>query len=167
MGKKIVVNRERCLACKQCVVECAMAHYEAGSLVEAASSETPPQGRLHIEPFKDSGKPVICRHCPKAKCIEACPKEAIGRREEGGPVLLDTDLCDGCGLCVAACPFGVIVMSPSNKVAIKCDMCMERTAGGEDPACVSACPTGALEFRDAGGPREESDPENQDGPDKG
>ena len=166
MDKKIVVNRKLCLACKQCVVECAMAHCEATSLVEAINSDNPPQGRLRIEPFKDAARPVICHHCRKAKCIEACPNEAIGRREEGGPVLLDADLCDGCELCLAACPFGVIKMSHNGKVAIKCDLCPERTAAGEDPACVWACPTGALEFRDTNGRREESGPEKQDEPGK-
>lgn len=77
-----------------------------------------------------------------------CPSEAIYRETDLGPVLIDADRCIGCKMCIVACPFGVIEFSPDGGVAVKCDQCIERTAAGEDPACVEACPTRALVFVD-------------------
>jgi Fe-S-cluster-containing dehydrogenase component len=70
-------------------------------------------------------------------------------------VLLDEEKCIGCNWCVLACPFGVIRMDEGRKVIIKCDQCFERVQRGELPACVSACPTGALTFRELDDVREE------------
>jgi carbon-monoxide dehydrogenase iron sulfur subunit len=61
-------------------------------------------------------------------------------------VLLDQDRCIGCKFCMLVCPFGVIALSRDGKAMIKCDLCVERTEAGELPACVAACPTGALKF---------------------
>ena len=146
MAKMIVVNEGRCLACKQCVIECAMAHTEASTLVEALQSPTPPRSRLHVEPTGGFGMPLQCRHCEDAPCIAICPTEAIRRTSDGGPVLLDQERCIGCKFCLFVCPFGVIDVSADGKAMIKCDLCVERTEAGELPACVTACPTGALEF---------------------
>ena len=146
MAKVIVVDEQRCLACKSCVLECAMAHTEARSLVEAIQSDNRPQPRIHVEAMEQFGMPMQCRHCEDAPCMEVCPKDAISRLSETGPVILDQDQCIGCRLCLRACPFGVIDMSRDQKAVVKCDLCIDRTSAGEDPACVSACPTGALKF---------------------
>lgn len=146
MPKVIVVNEDRCLACNSCMIECALAHSEAGTLVEALSAETPPQPRVHVEPARTFGMPLQCRHCEDPPCIAICPTEAIHRLSPEGPVLLDQDRCIGCKFCVLVCPFGVIELSRDGKAIIKCDLCIERTEAGELPACVAACPTGALEF---------------------
>jgi carbon-monoxide dehydrogenase iron sulfur subunit len=148
MPKVIVVNEERCLACKQCMIECAMAHTEAESLVEAINSESPPQPRVHVEPAGTFGIPLQCRHCEDAPCITVCPTEAIHRPVENGPVLMDQQRCIGCRFCMIVCPFGVIDLSRDGKAMVKCDLCIDRTQEGEEPACVSGCPTGALEFRE-------------------
>jgi Fe-S-cluster-containing dehydrogenase component len=63
-------------------------------------------------------------------------------------VLFDEQRCIGCKMCVQACPFGVITMRPDKKGVLKCDLCVERLARGEEPACVGACPTRALIFGD-------------------
>jgi formate dehydrogenase iron-sulfur subunit len=63
-------------------------------------------------------------------------------------VLFDKERCIGCGMCVQACPFGVITMSSESKGVLKCDLCIERLAQGMEPACVSSCPTHALVFEE-------------------
>jgi carbon-monoxide dehydrogenase iron sulfur subunit len=148
MAKMIVVDEERCLACKQCMIECAMAHTEARTLIEAMRSDSPPQPRVHVEPVERFGMPLQCRHCEDAPCILVCPTEAIYRPSADGPVLIDAERCIGCSSCLIVCPFGVIDMSRDGKATIKCDLCIQRTEAGEEPACVAGCPTGALQFRE-------------------
>ena len=146
MAKIIIVNEERCLGCKTCVLECAMAHTDAGTLIEALRSENPPQPRVHVEPLGEFGMPMQCRHCDDAPCITVCPTDAIAQLSPDSPVLLDADRCIGCKFCLIVCPFGVIDISRDGKAMVKCDLCIERTKAGEEPACVAACPTGALQF---------------------
>jgi len=146
MGKVILVHERRCLACKSCTIACAMAHSEAETLVEALAADSPPRARVHVEPLADHGVPLQCRHCDDAPCVAICPTGALGRTGPEQPVLLDKTLCIGCGFCLVACPFGVIERAPDGKAMIKCDLCFERTRAGQEPACVAACPTGALEF---------------------
>ena len=146
MAKMIVVKEDRCLGCKACVLECAMAHTQAKTLLEAISAAAPPQPRIHVEPSGEFGMPLQCRHCEDAPCLAICPTEAIHRFSERGPVLLDQERCIGCKFCLMVCPFGVIDLSRDGKAMIKCDLCIERTEAGESPACVAACPTKALEF---------------------
>jgi Fe-S-cluster-containing dehydrogenase component len=62
---------------------------------------------------------------------------------------MDEERCIGCKMCVQACPFGVITVSVNGTTVLKCDLCAERLAKGEQPACVYACPTKALTFDDA------------------
>ena len=146
MSKVIVVDADRCLACKQCMIECALAHCDARSLAEALANDEPLQPRLHVEPAGQYGMPLQCRHCEDAPCIAVCPTRAIARVDDMGPVLLDRDRCIGCRFCMLVCPFGVIDISRAGKAMIKCDLCIERTEAGEEPACVAACRTGALKF---------------------
>ncbi len=148
MKKVIVADERRCLACKSCVIECAMAHSEAVSLAEAAGAETPPQARIHVEAVGELSVPLQCRHCENAPCMTVCPTEAISRINEQSPVILNQDSCIGCKLCILVCPFGVIDLSRTGKSAIKCDLCIERITEGDEPACVTACPTRALQYRD-------------------
>lgn len=82
--------------------------------------------------------------------MTVCPTEAIHRPDEHGPVLIDPDRCIGCKFCLVVCPFGVIDLSRDGKAMVKCDLCLERTKAGEEPACVAGCPTGALEFCEIG-----------------
>ena len=91
-----------------------------------------------------------CKHCRQAPCHEACPTGAIMRNEYGG-IYYQTDICMGCNMCVAACPFGVPEVSPKSGHSMKCMHCYDRLRDGLTPACQLACPTGAIDF----GPREE------------
>jgi len=146
MARMIIIDEQRCMGCKTCVLECAMAHSDASSLAEALRSPDRPQPRIHVEPSERFGVPLQCRHCEDAPCMEVCPTEAITRPAERGPVLIQAERCIGCKFCMLVCPFGVIDLSRDGKAMIKCDLCIERTQAGQEPACAAACPTGALEF---------------------
>jgi carbon-monoxide dehydrogenase iron sulfur subunit len=147
MAKVIIVDEQRCLGCKTCMIACAMAHTDAETLAEALGAQTPPQARLHVMPGGRFGVPLQCRHCEDAPCVAICPTEAIRRAsEDGPPVLMDRDRCIGCRMCMIVCPFGVIDTARDGKAMIKCDLCIKRTEAGELPACVAACPTKALRF---------------------
>lgn len=86
-----------------------------------------------------------CKHCEESPCHEACPTGAIMRNEYGG-IYYQTDICMGCGMCVAGCPFGVPQLSTGTGHSMKCAECYDRLRDGILPACQTACPTGAIQF---------------------
>jgi formate dehydrogenase iron-sulfur subunit len=92
----------------------------------------------------------VCKHCVRAGCLEACPTGAI-IRTEFDTVVIQQDVCNGCGYCVPACPFGVPELSPVDRKAHKCTLCYDRVKDGLEPACAKACPTDSIQF----GPVEE------------
>jgi formate dehydrogenase iron-sulfur subunit len=87
----------------------------------------------------------VCKHCERAGCLEACPTGSIVRTEFGS-VYVQPDVCNGCGYCVSACPFGVIDRRPDDGRAWKCTLCYDRLKGGMVPACAKACPTASIQF---------------------
>jgi formate dehydrogenase iron-sulfur subunit len=87
----------------------------------------------------------VCKHCVRAGCLEACPSGAIIRTEYGS-VVIQQDICNGCGYCVPSCPFGVPQLSPSDSKAHKCTLCYDRLVDGLEPACAKACPTDSIQF---------------------
>ncbi|HET8628952.1 MAG TPA: 4Fe-4S dicluster domain-containing protein [Thermomicrobiales bacterium] len=87
----------------------------------------------------------VCKHCSNAGCLQACPTGAIVRTEFG-TVYVQQDVCNGCGYCVPACPYGVIELSPLDHQAHKCTLCYDRLKVGEEPACAKACPTDSIQF---------------------
>ena len=113
----------------------------------------------------------VCKHCTNAGCLDVCPTGALFRTEFGTVVVQD-DVCNGCGTCVAGCPFGVIErrtdggvnvraerggadFTPGQQaaaknvgVAQKCTLCYDRLKEGETPACAKACPTTSIQFGD-------------------
>jgi carbon-monoxide dehydrogenase iron sulfur subunit len=148
MNGMILVRVERCLGCKSCELACAVAHSSTKDLNSFISSEERPGYRIHVEAYKDNAVPIHCNHCENAPCMLACPTGAIHREGENEPVLFDHTRCIGCKMCVQACPFGVITMRLDGKGVLKCDLCVDRLARGQEPACVAACPTNALVFGD-------------------
>jgi formate dehydrogenase iron-sulfur subunit len=87
----------------------------------------------------------VCKHCEEAGCLEACPTGSIVRTEFGG-VYVQPDICNGCGYCVVACPFGVVQKNPDEGMAFKCTFCYDRQKIGLQPACAKACPTESIKF---------------------
>lgn len=101
------------------------------------------------EPFSWIFLSDVCKHCEEAGCLEACPTGAIVRTPVGS-VLVQDDVCNGCGYCVVGCPFGVIDRRPDPLLgaggAFKCTFCYDRQASGLTPACAQVCPTGSILF---------------------
>ena len=87
----------------------------------------------------------VCKHCTEAACLDVCPTGALFRTEFGTVVVQD-DVCNGCGYCVPACPFGVIGRRESDGGAHKCTLCYDRIGDGQTPACAKACPTESIQF---------------------
>jgi formate dehydrogenase iron-sulfur subunit len=87
----------------------------------------------------------VCKHCVQAGCLEVCPTGAI-IRTEFDTVVIQSDVCNGCRDCIAACPFGVIEINPASGTAQKCTLCYDRLQAGMMPACAQACPTNSIQF---------------------
>jgi formate dehydrogenase iron-sulfur subunit len=95
----------------------------------------------------------VCKHCTHAACLDVCPTGSLFRTEFGTVVVQD-DICNGCGYCVPACPYGVIERRPGPEgaknvgIAQKCTLCYDRLGAGLEPACAKACPTKSIQFGD-------------------
>ena len=95
----------------------------------------------------------VCKHCTHAACLDVCPTGALFRTEFGTVVVQD-DVCNGCGYCVPACPFGVIERRDGDEtvknagIAQKCTLCYDRIGHDQTPACAQACPTTSIKFGD-------------------
>jgi formate dehydrogenase iron-sulfur subunit len=87
----------------------------------------------------------VCKHCTNAGCLDACPTGAL-IRTEFDTVVLQADVCNGCGYCVPSCPFGVVARDPDDGRAAKCTLCYDRLQDGLEPACAKACPTDSIQF---------------------
>jgi formate dehydrogenase iron-sulfur subunit len=100
----------------------------------------------------------VCKHCTHAACLDVCPTGAIFRTEFG-TVVIQQDVCNGCGYCVPACPFGVISRREPDQLPAsgdaeiaelgtthKCTLCYDRLKDGMEPACAKACPTDSIQF---------------------
>jgi formate dehydrogenase iron-sulfur subunit len=87
----------------------------------------------------------VCKHCTHAACLDVCPTGAL-MRTEFGTVVVQSDVCNGCGYCIPACPYGVIDRREGDGRAWKCTMCYDRLEAGSEPACAKACPTDSIQF---------------------
>ncbi len=138
--KEVFIDVARCLGCRSCALACAVAHSQSGELLRAIAEDPPPRARVFVEAVEGRAVPLNCRHCEEAQCAAVCPTGAMSRDPETRAVRHEPQRCLGCGFCELACPFGVITRLPGTRTVAKCDLC----PGREVPACVEACPTGAL-----------------------
>ncbi len=87
----------------------------------------------------------VCKHCTHAACLDVCPTGSLVRTEFG-TVIVQEDICNGCGYCIPACPYGVIDQREGDGRAWKCTLCYDRLTVGTEPACAKACPTDSIQF---------------------
>jgi tetrathionate reductase subunit B len=181
----MVMDLRRCIGCRACTVAC-----KAENDVSLGRFRTVVQEKT-MGTFPDTRKaflPIMCNHCEGNKedgvppCVKACPEFPGDRREfitsdgekiryrggatykrPDGLVLIDSELCIGCGKCIDACPYGVRSFNPfveagkapGKMAADKCDMCKERVANNIDPSCVNTCQGRARIFGDMNDPSSE------------
>lgn len=142
----MLINTDLCVRCDDCVRACASTHGGNPRFVR--------HGRTHGQYMVANA----CMHCTDPVCMIGCPTGAIHRSQEGGTVVINDQTCIGCGTCANSCPYenirlveisdteGRPVLDPATQMPImkatKCDLCSEQPTG---PACVRACPHGALE----------------------
>jgi len=130
---RLVYHADRCTGCGLCQAACELQGRAGGR-----------GAGPHLELYPgvaDRGAHVLlaCRQCRTAACEAACPVRALERDPRTGAIVVDRWTCIGCGKCLTACPWGMVRLG-GDGLAAKCDLC------GGDPACVRACPAGALEF---------------------
>lgn len=139
--RRIWVDWEKCMGCKSCEVQCAIERDSVSKTLLGAIQEVPrPIARIGVTGKTNQSFPLQCRHCQDAPCLRACPSGAMQRQTGDDIIVVDQAKCRGCWMCVMSCPFGAIAPSRAGKIALKCDTCLHM----EEPACVNACPTGAL-----------------------
>jgi formate dehydrogenase iron-sulfur subunit len=153
-----------CIGCKACEVACkqwnelpddgyqltGMSYDNTAALgastwrhvlfAERPATGTAGAGRIAWKMLSD-----VCKHCERPGCLEACPTGAILRTEHGS-IYIQPDVCNGCGYCVPACPFGVVARRDDDGRAFKCTLCYDRLRGQLEPACAKACPTDSIQF---------------------
>ena len=131
----------KCVGCKCCEVACAQQNGNPADVSwrrvgEVEGGVFPDTQRLHLS--------MACNHCLDPSCMTGCPTQAYAKDPKTGIVLHDAEACIGCEYCIWNCPYSVPTFNEARGVVGKCDMCHERLADGDSPACVDACPSEAL-----------------------
>lgn len=134
-------DMSRCVGCKCCEVACAEQNNNPPTVSwrrvgELEGGVYPYTRRMHLS--------MGCNHCLDPACMTGCPTDAYSKDPRTGIVLHDADACIGCEYCIWNCPYSVPTLNAERGVVGKCDMCHERLADGDVPACVDACPSEAL-----------------------
>lgn len=133
MEKTYFVIPGNCTGCRTCELACSMVK-GTGQLL----------GQPRIRVYQTGEKKYMqmtCMQCVDAACAKVCPTDALQRNPETGAIEVKNELCVGCALCEAACPFGHMQFDRELGLPLKCDLC------GGNPACARFCPDRALELR--------------------
>lgn len=166
MSYGLLIDTTKCIGCRGCQVACKQCNDLAAEKTGFQPIRTNPPDMTartwSLVSFHEvalSRQKLVwrfvkrqCMHCLEPACVSVCPVAALQKSAEG-PVIYDSKRCIGCRYCMTACPFDVpkFQWESATPLVRKCGMCSDRLAEGEQPACVKACPSGALQFgqRDA------------------
>jgi Fe-S-cluster-containing dehydrogenase component len=153
--KTFVIDIARCNGCYCCQIACKDEH--VGNDWTPYAKPQPDTGqywmkmnefvRGTVPKVKMHYQPLLCAHCDKALCREACPIEDAIYKRDDGLVIIDPTKCSGCKNCVDACPYHAIYFNEDLNIAQKCTGCAHLLDNGwKVPRCVDACPTECLKF---------------------
>lgn len=160
----MVIDLRKCIGCQSCEVACKSENnvplgvyrtwvdvYQTGDTVPDPHGDIVIDGQFYRQNVSVMNVPKLCNHCDQPPCVEVCPVKATYKRQDG-IVLVDPELCIGCGTCVNACPYDARYLNPVSHTADKCTFCVERVDAGLLPACVTSCVGRARVFGDANDP---------------
>jgi len=132
--KFVSLDINKCVGCRVCEYACSM---------EKNKTYNPTRSRIRmVRIYPHTNASINCRLCEDAPCVSACPRKALEQSAENGVILVNDELCNGCGWCVRACDFGAIQIERGKTVRM-CDLCSGREGG---PSCIEWCPEDALEL---------------------
>ncbi len=145
MQNAFVFDSNKCTGCQACQIACTF-----------ENNLDPQIDWRHVGTFNEQNLPGIslshmslaCNHCLDAPCMEYCPALAYSRDADTGAVLINQDSCIGCKYCTWVCPYDAPKFNQATGVVEKCTFCNHRLKEGQAPACVTACPTGALQIEE-------------------
>jgi formate dehydrogenase iron-sulfur subunit len=159
MRKGFFTDTSVCIGCKACEVACkewngvpddgfnllGMSFDNTGELSANSWRHVAFIEQTHGGDMRWLMSSDVCKHCTHAACLDVCPTGSLFRTEFGTVVVQD-DICNGCGYCIPACPYGVIDQRKDDGRAFKCTLCYDRIGDGLTPACAQACPTESIQF---------------------
>jgi Fe-S-cluster-containing dehydrogenase component len=146
----MAIDTRKCVGCSDCVVACQTENNVPIGFCRDWVSETVDGTYPNVSIELRSER---CNHCDSSPCVRCCPTGA-SHFEDGGIVLVTHHKCIGCGACIQSCPYEARYSHPDGYVD-KCTFCIHRVRKGEDPACVSVCPTKCMFFGDLDDPNSE------------
>ena len=140
--KSFLVDPNLCLGCRACQMACNANRGLSIGTFWRKVNEVEYLENGHIIKYYISS---TCHQCENPECIRLCAQKAYRKRHDG-IVILDSNKCTSCGVCIHACPFEAPVRDPVSANTTKCDYCYSRLDNGENPYCVDACPVKALQL---------------------
>lgn len=133
MARMLTVDPARCTGCRACEMVCS---------VKKVGASNPARARIQVIKWEPVSLdvPVVCQQCHDAPCVAVCPTRAMALNQDLATPIINYDLCIGCRMCLAVCPFGAITVDGKTRQVIKCDLCLG------DPTCVKFCDTKAIDY---------------------